>query len=139
MACDVGQGDALVLPTGPGAGVLVDAGPDVGAVDRCLDRLGIDTLPLVLLSHLDADHVGGLAGALAGRDVGVVATGTLSPADDRGRRRVPAGPAGRGRAGGPRAGRPPHGRRRRGRGAGAGPGAGDGRRGGQRPVAWSSA
>nr|WP_239522660.1 ComEC/Rec2 family competence protein [Geodermatophilus sabuli] len=83
VACDVGQGDALVLPTAPGEGVLVDAGPDVAAVDRCLDRLGIEVLPLVLLSHLDADHVGGLAGALAGRDVGVVATGTLSPADDR--------------------------------------------------------
>ena len=38
----------------------------------------------MLLSHLDADHVGGLAGALDGRDVGVVATGTLSPADERG-------------------------------------------------------
>ncbi|TFV67617.1 UNVERIFIED_ORG: ComEC/Rec2 family competence protein [Bacillus sp. AZ43] len=83
IACDVGQGDAFLLPTGPGAGVLVDAGPDVGAVDRCLDRLGVDTLPLVLVSHLDADHVGGLAGALSGRSVGEVATGTLSPADDR--------------------------------------------------------
>ena len=83
IACDVGQGDALVVPTGPGAGLLVDAGPDVGAVDRCLDRLGIDDLPLVLLSHLDADHAGGLAGALGGREVGVVATGTLSPADTR--------------------------------------------------------
>ena len=83
VACDVGQGDALVLPSGPGEGVLIDAGPDVGAVDRCLDRLGISALPLVLLSHLDADHAGGLAGAIDGRDVGVVATGTLSPADDR--------------------------------------------------------
>ncbi|SNR52986.1 competence protein ComEC [Blastococcus mobilis] len=83
VACDVGQGDAFVLPAGPGAGVLLDAGPDVGAVDRCLDRLGIDALPLVLISHLDADHVGGLAGALGGREIGVVATGTLSPADDR--------------------------------------------------------
>jgi competence protein ComEC len=83
VACDVGQGDALVVPTGPGEAVLVDAGPEVGPVDRCLDRLGIDTLPLVLLSHLDADHVGGLPGALAGREVGTVATGTLSPADDR--------------------------------------------------------
>ncbi|TFV91270.1 ComEC/Rec2 family competence protein [Blastococcus sp. CT_GayMR16] len=83
VACDVGQGDALVLPAGPGAGVLVDSGPEVGAVDRCLDRLGIDSLPLVLLSHLDADHVGGLAGALTGRDVGVVATATLSATDDR--------------------------------------------------------
>ena len=83
VACDVGQGDALVLPAGPGAGVLVDTGPDVGAVDRCLDGLGIDSLPLVLLSHLDADHAGGLAGAMAGRAVGVVATATLSPADTR--------------------------------------------------------
>jgi competence protein ComEC len=83
VACDVGQGDALVVPTAPGKGVLVDAGPDVGAVDRCLDRLGIDALPLVLVTHLDADHAGGLAGALSGREVGVVATGTLSPADDR--------------------------------------------------------
>ncbi|SDY92994.1 competence protein ComEC [Geodermatophilus africanus] len=83
VACDVGQGDALVVPTAPGEAVLVDAGPDVGPVDRCLDRLGVDTLPLVLVTHLDADHVGGLAGALSGRDVGVIATGTLSPAEDR--------------------------------------------------------
>src|SRR3954462_9438287 len=83
VACDVGQGDALVVPTGPAAGLLIDAGPDVGAVDRCLDPLGIESLPLILLSHLDADHAGGLAGALTGRDVGIVATGTLSPADDR--------------------------------------------------------
>jgi competence protein ComEC len=83
VACDVGQGDALVVPTAPGEAVLVDAGPEVGPVDRCLDRLGIDALPLVLISHLDADHVGGLAGALSGRAVGTVATGTLSPVDDR--------------------------------------------------------
>ncbi|MGY2084196.1 ComEC/Rec2 family competence protein [Blastococcus sp. SYSU DS0539] len=84
VACDVGQGDALVLPVGEGRAVLVDAGPDVAPVDRCLDRLGVEELPLVLLSHLDADHVGGLAGAFRGRAVGVVATGTLSPADERG-------------------------------------------------------
>ncbi len=83
VACDVGQGDGLVVPTGPGEGVLVDAGPEVGPIDRCLERLGIDRLPLVLPSHLDADHVGGLAGALDGREVGTIATGALSPADDR--------------------------------------------------------
>ena len=93
VACDVGQGDALVLPTGPGAGVLVDAGPDVGAVDRCLDRLGVDALPLVLLSHLDADHVGGLAGAL-GRP-GRRGRG------HRARSRPPTSAAGVGRAGAP--------------------------------------
>src|SRR4051794_8203150 len=83
VACDVGPGDALVVPTGDGEGLLVDTGPDVSAVDRCLTDLGIDRLPMVLLSHLDADHAGGLAGALAGRQVDAVATGTLSPADHR--------------------------------------------------------
>lgn len=83
VACDVGQGDALVLPTGDGAAVLVDAGPDPDLVDACLTRLGVDRLPLVLLSHLDADHVTGLPGALAGRTVGEVATGVLAPTEDR--------------------------------------------------------
>jgi competence protein ComEC len=83
VACDVGQGDALVLPTGPGEAVLVDAGPDGVLVAGCLDRLGVHRLPLVLLSHLDADHVAGLAGALAGRQVDEVATGALAPTDDR--------------------------------------------------------
>ena len=83
VACDVGQGDALVLPTAPGQAILVDSGRDVTGVDRCLDQLGIDSLPLVLLSHLDADHAGGLAGALTGRSVGMVATGTLPPTDTR--------------------------------------------------------
>jgi competence protein ComEC len=83
VACDVGQGDALVLPTGPGQAVLVDAGPDPVLVDGCLTRLGVDRLPLVLLSHLDADHVGGLSGALTGREVGEIATGTLAPTDER--------------------------------------------------------
>ena len=60
VACDVGQGDALVLRAGPGSGVVVDAGPDPLRVDACLDRLGIDpasTLtnfsgrPIALLPH----------------------------------------------------------------------------------------
>jgi competence protein ComEC len=83
VACDVGQGDALVLPTGPGEAVLVDAGPEGSPVAGCLDRLGVRRLPLVFLSHLDADHAGGLAAALAGRETGEVATGPLAPTDDR--------------------------------------------------------
>lgn len=76
VACDVGQGDALVLATGePGRAVLVDTGPEAGAVDGCLTRLGVRSLALVVLTHLHADHVGGLAGALAGRAVGGVAMG----------------------------------------------------------------
>jgi competence protein ComEC len=78
VACDVGQGDALVLATGqPGRAVLVDAGPGDGPVDACLDRLGVTALALVVVSHLHADHVGGLAGALRGRSVGAVAVGPV--------------------------------------------------------------
>ncbi|NMH96716.1 ComEC/Rec2 family competence protein [Pseudonocardia acidicola] len=78
VACDVGQGDALVLATGrPGRVVLVDAGPDDGLVDACLDRLGVTGIALVVLSHLHADHAGGLAGALRGRAVGGVAVGPV--------------------------------------------------------------
>lgn len=76
VACDVGQGDAIVLATGePGVAVLVDAGPDPVLLDACLDRLGIATIPLVILSHAHADHIDGLAGVFDGRTVGAIATG----------------------------------------------------------------
>ena len=71
-ACDVGQGDALVLRAGPGAAVVVDAGPDPRAVDGCLRRLGVDRVPLLVLTHFHADHVDGLAGVLDHREVGEV-------------------------------------------------------------------
>ncbi|MFD9908287.1 ComEC/Rec2 family competence protein [Streptomyces sp. NPDC059063] len=74
VMCDVGQGDAMVLAAGPGAGVVVDAGPDPVLVDRCLRALGITRVPLVLLTHFHADHVAGLPGVLRGRSVGVIQT-----------------------------------------------------------------
>lgn len=78
VACDVGQGDAMVLSTGqPGRAVLVDAGTEAGAVDGCLSRLGIAALALVVISHLHADHMGGLTAALEGRSVGAVAVGPV--------------------------------------------------------------
>ena len=80
VACDVGQGDALVLATSPGHAVLVDAGPEPGAVDSCLRRLGIHTLDSVVLTHFHADHIEGLPGALAGRKVGeILATPVRDP------------------------------------------------------------
>jgi len=76
VACDVGQGDSLVLATGePGRAVVVDTGPEPGPVDRCLDRLGVDRVPLVVLSHLHADHIGGLESVFEGRSVGGIAVG----------------------------------------------------------------
>lgn len=70
--CDVGQGDGLVLRAGPGTGVVVDAGPDPALMDDCLDRLGITSVPLVVLTHFHADHIDGLPGVLEDRQVGEV-------------------------------------------------------------------
>ncbi|MET9925706.1 MULTISPECIES: ComEC/Rec2 family competence protein [unclassified Streptomyces] len=75
--CDVGQGDAMVLAAGEGAGVVVDAGPDPRSVDRCLRDLGVTRVPLVILTHFHADHVRGLPGVLRGRAVGAVQTTSL--------------------------------------------------------------
>jgi competence protein ComEC len=82
VACDVGQGDALVLNAGGGAAVVVDAGPDADAADRCLDRLDVQAVPLVVISHLHSDHAAGVAGVGEGRPVGEVEVGPLdTPAD----------------------------------------------------------
>lgn len=80
-ACDVGQGDALAVRVGERAALVVDAGPDPRAVDRCLDRLEVEQVPLVVLTHWHADHVDGLSGVLAGRAVGAVESATPEPGD----------------------------------------------------------
>ncbi len=77
VACDVGQGDAVVLNAGGGSAVVVDAGPDPALVDRCLDRLDVRQVPLVVLTHLHADHVDGLPGVGHDRRVGLVQVGPL--------------------------------------------------------------
>ncbi len=80
VACDVGQGDGLVLNAGAGSAVVVDAGGDPRAIDSCLRRLDVDVVPLVVLTHFHADHVAGLEGVLTGRRVGAVeVTGLAEP------------------------------------------------------------
>ncbi len=79
VACDVGQGDALVLSAGPSQAVIVDTGPEPAPVDRCLRRLGIKDVPLVILTHPHADHIDGMPGVRHGRRVHEVLTTPLSP------------------------------------------------------------
>jgi competence protein ComEC len=72
VACDVGQGDGLVLHAGRRTAVVVDTGPDPAAIDRCLSQLDVKYVPVVVLTHFHADHAGGLAGVLRGRTVGEI-------------------------------------------------------------------
>lgn len=75
IGCDVGQGDAVVLRAGTSSAIVVDVGPEPAPVDACLRRLGVDHVPVLFLSHLHLDHVGGLDGVLRGRTVGAIALG----------------------------------------------------------------
>jgi competence protein ComEC len=96
-SCDVGQGDGFVVRLGPREALVIDVGPDPEPIDRCLRRLGISRVPLLVLTHLHADHVEGVPGLLRGRRVGAVEIGPLDePAVERQRllgwlaaRRVP--------------------------------------------------
>ncbi len=76
VGCDIGQGDGFAVATGvPGEAVVVDTGPEPSVMDRCLDRLDVTRVPLLVVTHLHADHVGGLDGVLAGRRVDRVGVG----------------------------------------------------------------
>ncbi len=78
VQCDVGQGDALVMRSADQI-ALVDVGREPTLIDACLLDLGIEQIDLLVLTHFDLDHVGGLSGVLKGRKV----TQTLiSPFDD---------------------------------------------------------
>ena len=70
--CDIGQGDSMVLNLGNHQGLVIDVGPDAVAEDRCLKALGIQQIPLLILSHFHADHVAGLPGAIKNRVIGQV-------------------------------------------------------------------
>ncbi|NJD11617.1 MAG: ComEC/Rec2 family competence protein, partial [Gemmatimonadetes bacterium] len=76
---DVGQGDAIALRTPAGRWLLVDAGVrtdrmDMGArrVVPYLLRQGARQLDVLLLTHADADHIGGAVSVLRALRVGTV-------------------------------------------------------------------
>ena len=66
--CDVGQGDALVVRS-RGEVAVIDVGRENPAIDSCLTGLGISKIDLLVLTHYDLDHVGGVLGAVTGREV----------------------------------------------------------------------
>ncbi len=68
-SCDVGQGDTTVIRSDESFAVI-DVGRDEKKIDTCLAKLGVMHINLLVLTHFDADHVNGLAGAIKNRAVG---------------------------------------------------------------------
>lgn len=58
--CDIGQGDATVIRS-QGMIALDDTGPEPARLQHCLDELGITHINLLVLTHYDLDHVGGVS------------------------------------------------------------------------------
>jgi competence protein ComEC len=80
-ACDIGQGDAVVVRSA-GRVALVDTGPLPAPLEECLDELGVGRIDLLVLSHFDLDHVGGVD-AVASRAVRVIVGPSADATDDR--------------------------------------------------------
>jgi competence protein ComEC len=76
--CDIGQGDSMVINLHHHKAIVIDVGPDPQLIDRCLHQLGITEIPLMVLTHIHADHVGGLQGARKNRRVGVTWFGNIN-------------------------------------------------------------
>ena len=79
-ACDVGQGDAVLLRS-EGVVALIDTGPEPAPLTACLSRVGLGRIHLLVLTHFDLDHVGGVD-AVVGR-VDTVIHGPPASAEDR--------------------------------------------------------
>ena len=92
----IGQGDAVLVRDGDAA-MLVDGGSDPVVLAEALHRNGVHRLQVLVASHGDLDHVGGLVGVFDTVDVawlwvpdhaalGAVLTGVVA---DAGRRGIP--------------------------------------------------
>lgn len=70
---DVGQGDATLIRDGNGFDVLVDGG-NKGASDyliKYMKEANVDDLEIVLATHADRDHIGGLIGVIESNEIPV--------------------------------------------------------------------
>jgi competence protein ComEC len=86
VQCDVGQGSATLIRSGPDRAVIVDTGPDPALVDRCLRRTRVSQLDLMVITHFHADHAGGITGALRGRGSPPIIVSPLAEPSDQARK-----------------------------------------------------
>lgn len=85
-ACDIGQGDAVLVRSGDSV-ALIDTGPEPEALRSCLERMQIDRIDLLVLTHFDLDHIGGVAAVAGMVDTALIGP-TDGPADEAVVRRV---------------------------------------------------
>ncbi len=73
---DVGQGDAILIQTPDGVDVLIDGGPDADVLHELRSVLGVfdSTIDMVVGTHPDKDHIGGLVSVLEAYTVGHILT-----------------------------------------------------------------
>jgi len=69
---DVGQGDAVLVQAPSGAAVLVDGGEDDRVLADDLRSRGVKYIDVIVVSHPEEDHVGGLEGAMDVCEVGML-------------------------------------------------------------------
>lgn len=69
--CDVGQGDAFVVRSESKIAVI-DTGKTSDLIAGCLSRLRVTQVDLLVLTHFDMDHVGGVSGVLNNHAVGTI-------------------------------------------------------------------
>jgi competence protein ComEC len=75
---DVGQGDAIFIETPDGVQLLIDGGPDNGVLRELARQMSpLDrTIDIVLATHSDKDHIGGLVDVLKRYEVAAIVTTT---------------------------------------------------------------
>lgn len=77
---DVGQGDSSLIITPKGNTILIDAGDEAHAkkVVSYIREQGIEKLDLVIATHPDADHIGGMDKVIKNFDIDVFAMPDVS-------------------------------------------------------------
>jgi competence protein ComEC len=81
---DIGQGDATLLRTPAGGTVLIDGGPHDAAIVTKLRAAGVNSIDVMVLTHSQEDHAGGLAPVLENFPVRVLLDGgTADPLHTR--------------------------------------------------------
>jgi competence protein ComEC len=80
-ACDIGQGDAVLVHSRDEI-ALVDVGPDPEPLAACLEQMHVPHIDLLVLTHYDRDHVGGLSAVIGRVDTALVGPAD-GPADER--------------------------------------------------------